>query len=156
MNSERLDPYKNFKFRVKLDGRTVAGFSKVSALRSGADTIEYRAGSELTPSHKSPGTIRFEAVTLEHGVTHDPEFVDWAKMFDSTTLRCDCGVSPHYFRRDIVIEVLNESGQLVMAYKLFGCQVSEFQVLPELDSNAYAAALESIKLDIEGWGRDYS
>jgi phage tail-like protein len=155
VNSERLDPYKNFQFRVKLDDRTVAGFSKVSALTSGADTVEHRAGDELTTSRKSPDTTRFEAITLERGVTHDPEFLDWANMFNSIELRRNCGV-PNDFRKDIVIEVLNEAGQLVLAYKLFGCWVSESQVLPELDNNANDVAIESIKLEIEGGGREFS
>lgn len=154
MNSERLDPYKNYKFRVKLDGRTVAGFSKLSALRSGADTAQRRAGCELPTSHESPDTIRFKAITLERGVTHDPEFLGWANMFNSNKIRRDCGV-PNDFRKDVVIEVLNEAGQLVLVYKLFGCWVSESQVLPELDTNANVVALKSIKLEIEGWEREF-
>jgi phage tail-like protein len=155
VNLECFDPYKSFKFRVKLDDLTVAGFSKVSALRPIADTVEYRAGGEVTTSRKSPDEIKFEAITLEHGVTHDPEFLEWVNIFNSNKIRRDCGV-PNDLRKDIVIEVLNEAGQLVLTYELFGCWVSESPVLPELDTNENAVALESIKLESEGWEREFS
>ena len=65
--------------------------------------------------------------------------------------RCRC----KDFRKDIIIEVYNEAGQLAIAYKVFRCWVSEYQALPDLDANANAVAIQHIKLENEGWERDY-
>src|SRR5215472_7238629 len=78
VNPQRFDPYKNFKFRLKWDGRYVAGVSKVSALKRTAEVVEHREGGDNSSSPKSPGRIKYEPVTLERGVTHDPEFENWA------------------------------------------------------------------------------
>ena len=67
VNATRFDPYKNFKFRVKWDGRYVAGVSKVSALKRTTEMVEHREGGDPSTSHKSPGRNKFEAVTLERG-----------------------------------------------------------------------------------------
>ena len=65
-------------------------------------------------------------------------------------------VSLKDFRKDIIIEIYNEAGQLVIAYKVFRCWVSEFQAQPDLDANANAVAIQTIKLENEGWERDYA
>jgi len=59
------------------------------------------------------------------------------------------------FRKNVIIEVYNEAGQLAIAYKVFRCWVSDFQAMPDLDANANAIAIQSIKLENEGWERDY-
>ena len=63
-------------------------------------------------------------------------------------------VSLKDFRKDLIIEVYNEAGQLALAYKVYRCWVSEFQLLSELDANANAVAIQHIKLENEGWERD--
>ena len=78
VNAQRFDPYKNFKFRVKWDGRYVAGVSKVSGLKRTTEVVEHREGGDPSTSRKSPGRVTFEAVTLERGLTHDVEFERWA------------------------------------------------------------------------------
>ncbi len=78
VNAQRLDPYKNFKFRVKWDGKYVAGVSKVSALKRTTDPVEHRSGGDPSTVHKSPGQTKYDAITLERGVTHDQEFEKWA------------------------------------------------------------------------------
>src|SRR5262245_28410040 len=78
VNVQRFDPYKNFKFRVKWDGRYVAGVSKVGALKRTTEVVEHREGGDPSSSHKSPGRTKFEAITMERGVTHDPAFEAWA------------------------------------------------------------------------------
>ena len=78
VNAHRFDPYKNFKFRVKWDGRYVAGVSKVGALKRTTEVVEHREGGDPSTGRKSPGRTKFEAITLERGVTHDNEFEHWA------------------------------------------------------------------------------
>jgi phage tail-like protein len=155
VNAQRFDPYKNFKFRVKWDGRYVAGISKVSALKHSTEVVEHREGGDPSTSRKSPGRRKFEAVTLERGVTHDTEFEQWANKVWNFGSGLGAEVSLRDFRKDIIIEVYNEAGQLALAYKVFRCWVSEFQALPDLDANANAVAIQNIKLENEGWERDY-
>jgi phage tail-like protein len=156
VNPERFDPYKNFKFRVKWDGRYVAGVHKVSALKRTTEMVEHREGGDPSTSRKSPGRTKYEAVTLERGVTHDLEFERWANKVWNFGAGLGQEVSLKDFRKDISIEVYNEAGQKVLAYNLFRCWVAEFQSLPELDANANAVAIQTLKLENEGWERDLS
>ena len=155
VNAQRFDPYKNFKFRVKWDGRYVAGISKVSALKRTTEVVEHREGGDPSTSRKSPGRTKYEAVTLERGVTHDVDFEQWANKVWNFGSGLGAEVSLKDFRKDILIEVYNEAGQLALAYKVFRCWVSEYQSLPDLDANANAVAIQHIKLENEGIERDY-
>ena len=155
INAQRFDPYKNFKFRVKWDGRAVAGISKVGALKRTTEMVEHREGGDPSTSRKSPGRTSYDAIVLERGVTHDPEFERWANKVWNFGAGLGAETSLADFRKDLIIEVYNEAGQLALAYKIFRCWVSEFQALPELDANANAVAIQTIKLENEGWERDY-
>jgi len=152
VNTYRFDPYKNMKFRVKWDGRYVAGISKVSALKRSTEVVTHREGGDPSTSRHSPSVWKFEPVTLERGVTHDPEFESWASLVYST--QGDAAISLKNFRKDIIIELLNEQGNVAKAYKVFRCWVSEYQTLPELDANGHAVAIEHMVIQNEGWERD--
>jgi phage tail-like protein len=155
VNAQRFDPYKNFKFLVKWDGQYVAGVSKVGALKRSTEVVEHREGGDPSTSRKSPGRTKYEAITLERGVTHDVRFVQWANKVWNFGSGLGAEVSLKDFRKDIIIDFLNEAGQLAISYKIFRCWVSEFQALPDLDANANAVAIQSIKLENEGWEQDY-
>ncbi|MCC7373464.1 MAG: phage tail protein [Verrucomicrobiales bacterium] len=154
VNAQRFDPYKNFKFRVKWDGRYVAGVSKCGALKRTTEVVKHREGGDPSSTRKSPGRTEFEAVSLERGVTHDPEFEKWANKVWRIQAGLGAEVSLKDFRKDIIIEVYNEAGQKAIAYKLYRCWVSEFQAQSDLDANANAVLIQSIKLENEGWERD--
>lgn len=154
VNAQRFDPYKNFKFRVKWDGKYVAGVSKVGSLKRTTEVVKHREGGDPSSSRKSPGRTEFEAISLERGVTHDKEFEIWANKVWNFGSGLGAEVSLKDFRKDLIIELYNETGQLVIAYKVFRCWVSEFQALPDLDANANAVAIQHIKLENEGWERD--
>jgi phage tail-like protein len=154
VNAQRFDPYKNFNFRVKWDGRYVAGVSKVSALKRTTEVVKHREGGDPSSSRKSPGRTEYEAITLERGVTHDKEFEQWANKVWNFGAGLGREVSLKDFRKDIILEIYNEAGQLAIAYKIFRCWVSEFQSVPDLDANANAVAIQHIKLENEGWIRD--
>lgn len=155
VNAQRFDPYKNFKFRVKWDGRFVAGVSKVGALKRTTEVIEHREGGDPSTSRKAPGRSKYEPIILERGITHDTEFEKWANKVWNFGSGLGAEVSLKDFRKDIILEVYNEAGQLALAYKIYRCWVSEFQALPDLDANANAVAIQSVKLENEGWERDY-
>jgi phage tail-like protein len=138
VNPKRFDPYKNFKFRIKWDGRYVAGISRISGLRRTTEVIQHREGGDPSSSRKSPGLTEFAPITLERGVIRDPEFENWAYKVWSLGAGRGAEVSLKDFRKDIVLELYNEAG------------------LPDLDANANAIAIERIKLENEGWERDQS
>lgn len=156
VNPTRFDPYKNFKFRVKWDGKYVLGVSKISPLKKTTETVEHRYGGDPSSARKSPGRTTYEPITLERGVTHDNDFEKWANKIWNLDAGLGYEVSLKDFRKDIYIEIYNEAGQLALAYKVYRCWVSEYQALPDLDANANAVAIEHIKLEHEGWERDYS
>jgi phage tail-like protein len=156
VNQHRFDPYKNFKFRVKWDGRYVAGVSKVSALKRTTEVISHREGGDPSSSRKLPGRTEYDAITLEAGLTQDTTFTQWANKVWNFGAGLGTEVSLKDFRKNVTIEVYNEAGQLALAYNVYRCWVSEFQMLPELDGNANAVAIQTLKLENEGIEQDYS
>jgi phage tail-like protein len=154
VNAQRFDPYKNFKFRVKWDGKYVAGISKCGALKRTTEVVKHREGGDPSSTRKSPGRTEYEALTLERGVTHDSEFEKWANKVWNFGAGLGAEASLKDFRKDIILEVYNEAGQLAVAYKIFRCWVSEFQAQADLDANANAVLIQTIKLENEGWERD--
>jgi len=154
VNAQRFDPYKNFKFRVKWDGRYVAGVSKVGMLKRTTEVVKHREGGDPSSSRKSPGRTEYDAITLERGVTHDTEFEKWANKVWHIGAGLGAEVDLKRFRKDIVIELYNEAGQVVKAFNVFRCWPSEYTALPDLDSGASTVAIESMVLQNEGWERD--
>jgi phage tail-like protein len=155
-NATRFDPYQNFKFRLKWDGRYVAGISKCSALKRTTEVVEHREGGDPSTGRKSPGRTKFEAITLERGVTHDLDFEAWAAKVWQIGAGLGAEVSLKDFRKDVTLDFYNEAGQLAISYKIYRAWVSEYQALPDLDANANAVAIQHIKLENEGWERDVS
>jgi phage tail-like protein len=154
VNTYRIDPYKNFKFRMNWDGRDIAGISKVSGLKRTTEIVEHRDGGDLSGKRKSPGLSTFEPIVMERGLSHDPDFEEWANLVHN--YQGDGAVSLRDFRKDVVISVFNLSGQKVLSWKVFRCWVSEYQPLPEMDANANAVAIEMLTLQHEGFLRDES
>ena len=154
VNADRVDPYKNFKFRLKWDGQYVAGVSKISALRRTTEVVRHREGGDASSVHKSPGQTDFAPITIERGVTHDAAFEQWASK---VWLHSGAGaVSLADFRKDIVIELFNEAGQLVIAYRVYRCWPSEFEAIADLEADGNAVAIQRLVLQNEGWERDTS
>lgn len=161
----RYDPYRTYKFRLKWDNKYVAGISKVSALTRLTQVISHRSGADPSTPRRMPGQNEYAPITLERGVTHDVAFEQWAnKVWDyhNSTIDDHQGgvsnqnVSLKDFRKDIILEMYNEAGQKVLAYNIYRCWVSEFIAMPDLDANSNAVAIETLKLENEGWERDTS
>jgi len=156
VNINRFDPYKTFRFLVYFGTSTtpVAGVSKVTGLKRSSDVIDYKQGGDAI-IRKGLGRTKYEALTLERGVTHDPDFEEWANAAQVLD-KGSPSSSLKNLRRQIRIEMLNEAGQPAHRYILHRCWVSEFQALPELDGGGNAVAIEHIKLENEGWEHDLS
>ena len=151
-NAHRIDPYKNYKFRVIMDGKPVLGISKVGALKRTTEVVKHREGGENSTDHKSPGRTTYDAITMERGITHDREFEKWANMVHPYS--GDAGMDLVKFKKDLTLEVMNEKGHVAFRYFLYDCWVSEYTAIPDLDANANAVAIENIKIELEGWDRD--
>ena len=154
VNTHRHDPYRNFKFKIKWDGKHVAGLSKCSALKKSTDPVDWREGGDPSTGHRLPGKTKYEAITLDAGVTHDTAFEEWANAVNN--FQGDANMSLKNFRKNITIDVFNLEGVKVLSYNVYDCWVSEYQALPELDAGANAVAIQTIKLENEGWERDTS
>ena len=152
VNATRIDPYRSFKFHVIWDQRVVAGISKVSALKRSTEVVSHREGNDISTARHSPGASSFEAITLERGVSHDPEFMNWTNLVYNT--EGDGAMSLRNFRKDIMINLLNLQGVVVRSYRVFRCWTSEYTALPELDANGNAIAIESLVVQNEGWELD--
>jgi phage tail-like protein len=152
---QRLDPYKSFKFRLNCDGKCVAGMNKLAVgLTRTNEVVQHRQGGDPSTSRKSPGRTKYEAVTLEQGITHDTEFQSWANNVWAFGGGLGSEISLKNFRKDIILEFYNEAGQLTIAYRLHRCWVSEYLAMPDLDANVNAVAIRHVKLENEGWERD--
>jgi phage tail-like protein len=151
-NAQRYDPYKTFKFRILWGGKTVLGVSKISALKRTTEVVSHRSGGQNSYPYKSKGRTSYDAITCERGMTQDVEFQTWADM--TTTYAGDPATDLVNYKRELTLEFMNERGQVVIRYFLYGCWVSEYQALPDLDANANAVAIEHLKIEVEGWARD--
>jgi phage tail-like protein len=154
VNAYRLDPYKNFKFRVKWDGQYIAGLSNMGALKKTTEVVQHREGGDPSMVHKSPGRTSFAAITLQRGVTHDLEFERWANKVWDFNGGPGAESSLRDFRKDIILDIFNEAGQKAISYKIYRCWVSDYEAVPQLDANANAVAIQSITIENEGWERD--
>ena len=152
VNPQRYDPYRNFKFRIKIDNVYVAGLAKCSALKKTTEMVEWREAGDPSTAHKLPGKTKYDPITLTTGVSHDTTLEDWANLVNN--FQGDAAMSLKNFRKNIVIDVFNEADQKVLSYFVYRCWVSEFQSLPDLDASANAVMIQTIKLENEGWERD--
>lgn len=152
VNAHRFDPYKNYKFRIVWDGRTVLGVSKVGALKRTTEVVKHRSGGENSTDHKSPGRTTYDSLTMDRGITHDLEFEKWANLVHPFS--GDTAMDLANYKKELTLEVLNEKGHVAKRYFLHNCWVSEFTAVPDLDANANAVAIETLKIELEGWERD--
>ena len=152
VNAHRFDPYKNFKFVILWDEKPVMGVSKVGALKRTTEVVKHRSGGENSIDHKSPGRTSYDGITLERGITHDPEFENWANKVH--TYEGDTVMDLANYKKELTLEVMNEKGQVALRYFLHACWVSEFTAMPDLDANANAVAIENMKIELESWERD--
>ncbi|MFC2095650.1 phage tail protein [Candidatus Bipolaricaulota bacterium] len=156
VNPDRVDPYKQSKFVVRWDGREIYGISKVSGLIRRTQVITHRDGGDASTDRRSPGITSYDPIILERGRTHDTAFEQWANKVYRYGTSMGSEMSLQNFRKDIIIELYNEAGQLVMSFKVYRCWPSQYVPLRSLDANFSTVAIESITLQHEGWERDYS
>jgi phage tail-like protein len=127
--TQRLDPYKNYKFRLTMGNRFYFGGIRTGLFPS-PDIAEYRSGDDPSSVVKLPGRTKYEPIALNRGVTQDPSFSSWASQVMNFGSSPGSEVSLANFRKTISLEFYNEAGQLVVTYRLNGNMVSEIQTKP--------------------------
>jgi phage tail-like protein len=151
VNPQRLDPYKNFKFRVTLDGKVVPNVVKVGPLKRRTATILVRDGNFGNHTIAAPGLTEFEPLVIERGITHDKTFEDWAALAYGGA---NAQMSLKNFRKSFRIDLLNEQGNPVRGYMIYRAWVSEYTALPVMDAMGNDIAIETIVLTYEGFEID--
>jgi phage tail-like protein len=145
-NATRYIPYPTQKFTVEINGVVVMGCSKVSAVMRKTTPISFKAGGDPN-THKTPGRTEYDAVTIEHGLTHDPAFANWGAQVSNPL--GDSLMDLNGFRKNVTINFRNERGQTALRFFLIDAWPSEWTAMPELDANGNAIAIESMKLEFE-------
>jgi phage tail-like protein len=150
--TSQFDPFRKFKFRIKVDNQVVAGLTKCSALTISVESKEFRSGDMDSVKHKLPGMVSFEPITLEQGVTNDKTFEKWATAIANYVGNkgADSQKTPDAFRKDIDIEVYNLNNERVKAYRAYNCWVSKYTAIPDLDANSGDVLIQTVVLENEG------
>lgn len=134
----RNDPYKTFKFRVEIDGMTIAGFSECTGLESEVTCIEYREGGDFT-ARKLPGLRKVGDITLKRGVTKSTELWDWHKHV------CDGAAD----RRNGAIILLDDDGSDPVRW-VFSEGFPRKYEGPNLNAKNNEVAIEALVICCEG------
>ena len=154
-DTQRLDPYKNFKVRLRCDGKYVYGGNQVAGAMPFSIGASFRPGGDPSTSDRLPGHAKYPAITLERGLVLDQSFHNWADQVSNFGHKMGSEVSSVKSRKDIFLELYDEAGHLAMTYRFFRCWVSGYKVLPNLDANANAVAIEHMHLENEGFMVDH-
>jgi phage tail-like protein len=152
-----FDPYRAFKFRVRLDGAVVVGLTRVGALSRSLQSNEVKEAGDLFGARWMPGAVSFDEVSLEQGWSADDTFERWAnevlKLLASPA-------SAKQFKRTVFIDVFDLagtpatlSGVALTSYKLHRAWVSKYVAMPELDAAQGGIGIRSVSLRHEGWER---
>lgn len=154
--TSQFDPYRTYKFRVRIDNATVAGVTKVTALGRTVTANEIKQGGDMLGPRFSPGAVTYDEVTLDQGWSADRTFEEWANA--ATRLQADPGVKN--FKRTVYIDLYNLNGnplasasQPILSYKLHRCWVSKYVAMPELSAENGGIGIRTITLKHEGWER---
>ena len=75
----RVDPYKDYRFQIEIDGIADSRFLECSGLGSEVAVIEYRESGEPTAVRKLAGRASFSDITLKRGITESQDLYDWHK-----------------------------------------------------------------------------
>ena len=150
--ASQFDPYRKFKFKIKIGGQVVAGLTKCSALTVSVESKEFRAGDMDSFKQKMPGMVSFEPITLEQGVTKDKTFEAWATAMSNYlgNKGSDSQKTPNDFRKEIDIEIFNLNNERVKAYRVYQCWVSKYVAIPDLDANSADVMIQTVTLENEG------
>ncbi len=139
-----FDPYRNFKFKVKIDSQVVAAFSKMDALKKTTEGINWFEAEHNGNFRSLPSKTKYEPVTLEKGITNNKIFEEWSALVNKSAGNA---IKAEKFQKDIQIMVCDLNGTPKLTYNIYNCWVSEFQAVPDMDANQNGVAIQTIKFE---------
>jgi phage tail-like protein len=142
MTAERTDPYRNFRFRVEVEGLQQAGFSEVSGFDASFDVIQYREGNEAITTRKLPGLARYGNISLKWGATDSIELWEWIQ---------DC-VNGTVERKTVTIIAIDEEGGDVATWQVIESWPVRYTA-PNFNGQGSEVAIELLELAHEGMTR---
>jgi phage tail-like protein len=138
--SKRNDPYGRFNFLLEIDGVATAGFTEVSGLSTETSVIEYREGSDRSPTRKLPGITKYSNITLKRGITKDRSLWQWRKtVMDGATQR-----------KNGSVVLLDESRQEVARWNFHDAWPCKWEG-SSLNAKSSEVAIETLELAHEGF-----
>ncbi len=136
-------PYKNYRFKVEIEGVMVAGFNEVSGFDATIDVIEYREGdAAVNTPRKQPGLVKYSNITFKRGVIDENEFFPWVEESFSGNLT----------RKTIVINLYDDADTIVASWQLINAWPAKYTG-PDLNGMGAEVAIESIEFAHEGLSR---
>ena len=142
----RRDPYRNFRFKVEIDGFDVAGFSRVSGIRQSTEVVPYREGGDNLATRKLIGQTDFSPIVLERGLSEDVDFYYWA----GAVYNIMANVIPEgLVKHQVTIKLLDKVGKSVKSWMVYNCWPSDFEVT-DMDAMSTGVAIERVVLQNEG------
>jgi phage tail-like protein len=142
-------------FVVKWDGKVIPGITQIGALRRKTEVVEHRSGEDSNRIRRSPGRTEYQPIVLKRPRTEDKEFERWANQVWKLGSGFGTEMSLKDYRKDILIEVRDDTGKILLAFRAYRCWPSEYVALKDSDGNHKSVALEILVLEHEGWERDY-
>lgn len=142
MAGERNDPYRNFRFRIEVEGIQQAGFSEVSGFDASLDVVEYREGNQVITPRKLPGLAKYGNITLKWGVTDSMDLYNWIS---------DC-IQGKVSRKTITIIAINEAGQDVATWQVIESWPTKYTA-PNFNATASEVAIDTLEMAHEGMTR---
>jgi len=141
----RIDPYRNFRFRLEIDGITQAGFSEATIPDTTSDVVEYREGSDPTHSRKLPGLTKYGNITLKWGITNSMEIYEkWRKLVEDGDIK--------NAMKTVAIILLDEMGNDAARWEFFNAWPSKYDA-PDLNAKGTDVAVETLEIVHEGMVR---
>ena len=137
-----------------------AGFSEVQLPKANISEIPYRENIDNQRFSKIPGLVKYDPISLRRGVTRSRDFYDWYRLVNeelaltnvAQELSKDAKFSPvqsENFRKDMIVEVMDRSGQTVKAWYMFNCWPIAYKPGNDLTANSEEKLIEEITLTYE-------
>ena len=140
----RQDPYRQFRFRVEIDGVTQAGFSECSFADTTTDPVEYREGDESTTMRKLSGLTKYGNITLKWGITDSMELYNWRQQIIDT--------GAEGARKNISLILIDEAGADKARWDITRAWPSKYDP-PDFSGKGNDVAIETLDIVHEGFKR---
>ena len=135
----RIDPYRNFNFKVEIGGLTMGVFSDCSGFGASTDPIEYREGGAKDNSPtKLPGVTKYPNITLKWGLTDDSTLYDWYRDVTKGKIQ----------RKDGSIILVDLEGNPKVQWDFFGAWPTKWDG-PDFTAKGNDVAIETLELVVE-------